>query len=208
MRNSTKKAGNGRAGDGRGRGRPRTFDPDTALGAAAERFRAQGYSGTSLDDLAAATRLNRPSLYSAFGDKKSLYLAALARTHARAERGFARLAEADLPPRPMLERFFTAVIDGYLTGENGPAGCLFISTATTESVSDPEVRAAITHFLAMEDAQIERLLRNAGSAAPELQARIVTAMVHSLSVRARAGAPRDELIDVAQDCIDLIAPAV
>lgn len=202
MRDSTKKAEGGR-----GRGRPRAFDPDAALGAAAERFRAGGYSGTSLDELAAATRLNRPSLYSAFGDKKALYLAALERTYARAERGFARLAEADLPLRAMLDRFFTAVIDGYLTGENGPAGCLFISTAATESVSDPDVRAAIARFLAMEDERIEQLLRNAGSAAPGAKARVVTAMVHSLSVRARAGAPRDELLSAAQDCIDLIAPA-
>ncbi|MCW4462201.1 TetR/AcrR family transcriptional regulator [Sphingomonas sp. BT-65] len=202
MRDSTKKPESSR-----GRGRPRAFDPDTALGAAAERFRASGYSGTSLDELAAATRLNRPSLYSAFGDKKALYLAALERTYARAERGFVRLGEADLPLRAMLERLFNAVIDGYLTGENGPAGCLFISTAATESVGDPEVRAAIARFLAMEDAQVERLLRNAGAAAPETQARFVTAMIHSLSVRARARAPRAELDALAQDCIDLIAPA-
>lgn len=201
MQDSTKKAD-----DAKKRGRPRAFDPDTALGAAAEQFRTGGYSGTSLDELAAATRLNRPSLYSAFGDKKALYLAALERTHARAERGFARLAQADLPLREMLERFFTAVIEGYLTGEAGPAGCLFISTAATESVNDPDVRGAITRFLAMEDAQIELLLRNAGAAAPEKQARLVTAMVHSLSVRARAGALRAELDAVAQDCVDLIAP--
>lgn len=202
MQNSTKKAG-----DARKRGRPRAFDPDTALGAAAERFRTGGYSGTSLDELAAATRLNRPSLYSAFGDKKALYLAALERTHARAERGFARLAQADLPLRPMLERFFAAVIDGYLTGDAGPAGCLFINTAATESVSDPDIRAAIARFVAMEDAQIESLLRNAGAAMPEKRARIVTAMVHSLSVRARAGVPRTDLDQAMADCIDLIAPA-
>lgn len=196
MRDSTKK-----------RGRPRAFDPDTALKAAAERFRAGGYAGTSLDELAAATRLNRPSLYSAFGDKKALYLAALERTHARAERGFVRLAQADLPLRAMLERFFTAVIDGYLTGDAGPAGCLFISTAATESVGDPEIRAAIAGFIAMEDRQVEALLRNAGSRAPEVQARVVTAMVHSLSVRARAGASRAELDRAAQDCVELIVSA-
>jgi AcrR family transcriptional regulator len=196
MQDSTKK-----------RGRPRAFDPDTALKAAAERFRAGGYSGTSLDELAAATRLNRPSLYSAFGDKKALYLAALERTYARAERGFVRLGEADLPLRAMLERMFAVVIDGFLTGEDGPAGCLFISTAATESVIEPDVRARIAGFLAMEDAQIERLLRQAGSAAPEMQARIVTAMIHSLSVRARAGVSREELDRAAKDCVDLIAPA-
>lgn len=202
MRDSTKKPE-----DAKKRGRPRSFDPDAALGAAAERFRAGGYAGTSLDELAVATRLNRPSLYSAFGDKKALYLAALERAHTRAERGFARLGEADLPLRAMLERFFAAVIEGYLTGEDGPAGCIVISTAATESVIDPEVRAFIARFLAMEDAQVERLLRNAGSTAPATQARVVTAMIHSLSVRARAGAPRAELDRAAKDCIDLIAPA-
>lgn len=201
MRNSTKTPEGGRK-----RGRPRSFDPDAALGAASERFRAGGYAGTSLDELAAATRLNRPSLYSAFGDKKALYLAALERTYARAERGFARLAEGDLPLRAMLQRFFGAVIDGYVTGEDGPAGCIVIGTVATEAVSDPELRAFIARFLAMEDEQVERLLRQAGSTAPETQARVVTAMVHSLSVRARAGASRAELDRAAADCIDLIVP--
>ena len=107
----------------------------------------------------------------------------------------------------MLERMFGAVIEGFLTGEDGPAGCLFISTAATESVIEPDVRARIAGFLAMEDEQIERLLRQAGSAAPETQARIVTAMIHSLSVRARAGASRAELDRAAKDCVDLVAPA-
>lgn len=201
MQDSTKKPE-----DVKRRGRPRAFDPDTALKAAAEQFRVGGYSGTSLDELAAATRLNRPSLYSAFGDKKALYLAALDRTHARAERGFVRLGQANLPLRSMLETMFGAVIDGFLTGDDGPAGCLFISTAATESVIDPDVRARIADFLTMEDVQVERLLHQAGGAAPETQARVVTAMIHSLSVRARSGATRADLDRAAQDCVDLIAP--
>jgi hypothetical protein len=58
----------------RRRGRPRAYDPDTALAAAADVFWKKGYDGTSLDDLAAATGMNRPSLYAAFGDKHDLYL--------------------------------------------------------------------------------------------------------------------------------------
>jgi len=37
-------------------------------------FWRNGYDGTSLDDLVAATGMNRPSLYAAFGDKRDLYL--------------------------------------------------------------------------------------------------------------------------------------
>ena len=40
-------------------------------------FWKTGYAGTSLDDIAAATGMNRPSLRAAFGDKHAIYLKAL-----------------------------------------------------------------------------------------------------------------------------------
>ncbi len=61
------------------RGRPRSYDPDTALAQAMAVFWNAGYAGTSLDDITAGTGLNRPSLYGAFGDKHALYLQALER---------------------------------------------------------------------------------------------------------------------------------
>ena len=60
------------------RGRPRAYDPDTALARAMAVFWAGGYAGTSLDDVTAGTGMNRPSLYGAFGDKHALYLHTLA----------------------------------------------------------------------------------------------------------------------------------
>ena len=59
------------------RGRPRKFDTDAVLAQVRETFWRYGYAGTSMDQLAAATGLHKPSLYGAFGDKKKLYLAAL-----------------------------------------------------------------------------------------------------------------------------------
>ena len=58
------------------RGRPRAFEPDTALAQAMDVFWSDGFAATSLDDISAATGLNRPSLYGAFGDKRALYLQA------------------------------------------------------------------------------------------------------------------------------------
>ena len=55
------------------RGRPRAYDPETALSQAMAVFWDAGYAATSLDDLSAATGMNRPSLYGAFGDKHALY---------------------------------------------------------------------------------------------------------------------------------------
>ena len=52
--------------------RPRTFDEAKILTAAVDAFWVRGYEGTSTRDLVQCTGLNQPSLYNAFGDKRSL----------------------------------------------------------------------------------------------------------------------------------------
>ena len=189
------------------RGRPRSFDRETVLQAAGQRFRTHGFAATSLDELAAATGLNRPSLYAAFGDKRALYLAALARTEGWLTQGFASLRAANLPLRPMLERLFAFTIDVYLSGECGPSGCIVLSTATVEAVTDPEVRAALARILALEDREIEALIAQGGHPAPAAAAGIAASVLQALSIRARAGTPKEALAKIAADCVDLIAGA-
>src|SRR5215510_8193364 len=79
------------------RGRPRAYDPDQAIARAAAQFWKAGYAGTSLDDLVAATGMNRPSLYAAFGDKRAIYLKTLD-YYMEEGRALARDALADDPP--------------------------------------------------------------------------------------------------------------
>lgn len=57
--------------------RPREFDQDKALDAAMHVFWEKGFEAASLSDLTAKMGIQRPSLYSAFGDKKGLFEAAL-----------------------------------------------------------------------------------------------------------------------------------
>jgi len=61
-------------------GRQRTFDEAEVIVQSASVFLRQGYEGTSIDDLLAATGLRRGSLYKAFASKRGLFLAALQRT--------------------------------------------------------------------------------------------------------------------------------
>ena len=58
-------------------GRQRTFDEAEVIVQSASVFLRQGYEGTSIDDLLAATGLHRGSLYKAFASKRGLFLAAL-----------------------------------------------------------------------------------------------------------------------------------
>ncbi|WP_256731320.1 helix-turn-helix domain-containing protein [Sphingomonas sp. dw_22] len=60
-------------------GRHREFDVDQALDAALGVFWRKGYEGTSYEDLSTATKVSRPGLYSAFGNKQALFVRALDR---------------------------------------------------------------------------------------------------------------------------------
>src|SRR5215468_8620245 len=88
------------------RGRPRAYDPDVALTRAMDVFWKDGFAGTSLDELSAATGMNRPSLYGAFGDKRELYIKAYQHYRERSRAGMVDLLNQGLPLRRLLHRVF------------------------------------------------------------------------------------------------------
>src|SRR5258708_35016046 len=86
------------------RGRPRAYEPDVALGKALDLFRKGGFAATSLDDLSAATGMNRPSLYGAFGDKRELYIKSHQRYRGDARTAMRAIFRNEMPLRRRLER--------------------------------------------------------------------------------------------------------
>src|SRR6204780_4008384 len=93
------------------RGRPRTYQPEVALAKALDLFRKGGFAATSLDDLSAATGMNRPSLYGAFGDKRELYLKSYARYRADARAAMIDIFRDELPIRERLQRIYAVALD-------------------------------------------------------------------------------------------------
>lgn len=192
------------------RGRPRAYDPAAALQQARDAFWKSGYSGTSLDDISAATGMNRPSLSAAFGDKRALYLAALrdywvskfAAMHEALDGG--TLEEA-------LLRAYDAALSLYFSGDDGARGCFVVGTAITEAVDDPEIREITSTGFQTLDANFKarfRLARDAGEigngADIEALAKLATAIMHTLAIRARAGTSCDELRQLARKAVKVI----
>jgi AcrR family transcriptional regulator len=193
----------------RPRGRPRSFDADAVLEKARGVFWNLGYDAASLDDIAAATGLNRPSLYAAFGDKHALYMAALGRTREGAVAAMRMMMEREGRLRDVLADLFGAAIGSYVVGDVGQRGCFIVGTAVTQAVDDPDARAMLTGFIADEDAAFrDRFARSANELAPgvtpEGGAMIATAALHTLAIRARTGEGRDALARVADAAVSAI----
>jgi AcrR family transcriptional regulator len=192
------------------RGRPRGYDPDTALGQAMTTFWTAGFAATSLDDLGAAMGMNRPSLYGAFGDKHALYLAAIERYRAMARAALQTALDNDLPLREALNRVYQSALSWYLPSGQRPRGCFLIGTAVTESVNDPAVRGALAAGLREIDEALEARIRRAqphGGADPSALAKLAAAALYSIAIQARAGVPRPALEAIARAALDVIAPA-
>jgi len=193
------------------RGRPRQYDPDRALTKAAETFWKHGYAATSLDDLVAATGMNRPSLYAAFGDKRDLYLKTLERYRQQSRAIGAQIIADDPPLRLFLKRFYESALDVYLAGGDEARGCYSISTAPAQAVTDPAVRDFLAASIGGTDAFVAKQIAKArergevpSNVDPAALAQLVTATMHTIGVRARVGVPRKQLKAVAASAIDLI----
>lgn len=124
-----------------GPGRPREFDVEEAVRDAIEVFRAHGYHGTSVHDLEAGTGLARGSLYKAFHDKRSLFLAALEHY---TEASLHRLNETLLVPGTAREAL-RATLLGYAArvAAGRCQGCIVTVAAMEMMPGDPEVSAVI-----------------------------------------------------------------
>src|SRR6201986_1568943 len=110
------------------RGRPRSFDESDALEKATRGFRSKGYNGPTIDDVGEGMGVGRPSLYSVFGDKRTIFLRAL---RAYAEAKGARAAKALLAPqsiRDSLAGFLRSAVES-ATEKGSAPGCLLVCVA-------------------------------------------------------------------------------
>ncbi|MEU1045504.1 TetR/AcrR family transcriptional regulator [Streptomyces sp. NPDC005897] len=191
-----------RSGAARTRGRPRSFDRATALEAALLAFWEHGYEATSVSDLTRVMDIGAPSLYAAFGDKRSLFEEVVQEYGVRYG-SFGDRALAEEPTaRAGIERMLREAAAEY-TAPGRPPGCLVIHAAA--NCSTAEVEESLRERRNANIAAMERRIGadvEAGVLPPDTDAaalaRYTGAMIQGMSQQARDGASRTELEALAE----------
>jgi len=182
-------------------GRPRAFDSEKALESAMLVFWRKGYLGTSLSDLTDAMAINRPSLYAAFGNKKSLFRKVLAR-YFKGPSAYLHDALQEPTARAVVERLFHSVVD-LLTNPQTPTTCLWVHSAL--SCGDDPLREEFAAQRAAGLAELRKRFKRAiaegdlpGHTDAEALANYVQAVNFGLTVQASTCARHKDLSHVVE----------
>lgn len=188
-------------------GRHRTFDKDTALDQAMQVFWTNGYPGTSLTDLTSAMGINKPSLYSAFGNKEQLYQSALQRYVEKHGVTHAQLLLSKGDSLNNRVKNYLISIAKMLTDPNLPGGCLVcISTSEVGGTCIPKdalqsvfkinqlTQTTLTAFFEREIS----LQNIASNSSASVLASYLLSLQFGLSVMARNGAKFLELSQIIE----------
>jgi AcrR family transcriptional regulator len=187
-------------------GRHREFDLDKALDSMVCVFWRKGYEGASYADLTEAAGVERPGLYSAFGNKEALFRKALQRYYERYLDYFP--AALQLPTsREVVAHILYQGVDLHTRYADRP-GCLGVNGVLAGSDDAEPVRQALIDARADAEARLRQRLEKAQAegdlpkmAKPAALAAFVLAVGHGLAVQAKAGFSRDVLQSVAEQAL-------
>ncbi|MBB5709495.1 TetR/AcrR family transcriptional regulator [Sphingomonas xinjiangensis] len=180
------------------KGRPREFDPDTALAAALRVFWTKGYEGASLSELTEAMHITRPSLYASFGNKEALFKKALD-LYEREKLDYIGEALKEPTARKVAEHLLRSALQMQMSSCD-PKGCLGVINAVACGDEAESIRAeVILRGRIAKDLIVRRFERAKAEgdlpahADPVGLTSYVTAIMQGLAVQAGAGASCGDL---------------
>lgn len=179
-------------------GRPRGFNAEAMLDKVVNVFWQHGYEGTSMATLMAATGLNKPSLYAAFGSKEELFRSAFERYWQRQGEFTGKLLD-EPNARAGVERMLLALVDSQ-TQPGLPHGCLAVHGGLVGSAASAAIRDELRARQARLQTMVQNRLTRAqaeGELASSVDvadlARYLTMVGQGAAVQAAGGATREEL---------------
>lgn len=182
-------------------GRPRAFSYEVALNEAMLTFWEHGYETTSMTLLSKKMGMNAPSIYAAFGEKKSLFLQALDKYVGNLDEIKAFIDQS--PSALKAANDLLIMSAERFTGKNTPSGCMLASAVATGSAESSDVRSVASKVRS----KIEGFLRDrikkdqenmvlSQSVSAEALAGLTISTIQGMSVLARDGASRKKLIQI------------
>ena len=185
-------------------GRPKTFDREAALEAAMLLFWERGFEQTSVDELAATMGIRTSSLYSSFGDKEELFLAAV--DHYRTGRGsiYDKVVNEGKTAREGFTKLFKLAAKE-MTRRDQPRGCMLSLALPTCSPKYDELQKELDRLrMISETIWINRL--QAAVQSKEIPkstnlrhlAAFFRATLFGMTLQARAGASQSLLLEIGK----------
>lgn len=183
-------------------GRPRAFDKQTALEKALEVFWIKGFDGASLSDLTSAMGINKPSMYSAFGNKEQLFLQAIEFYENRPCSFFQPALDQPTAYKVAEAMLLGAAIN--MSDSAHPQGCVMVQGALACSEAAAGVKVELKKRRQQSQDKIQErfeLAKQQGdlpeNADPGALARFLTTVIQGISIQASSGATEDQLKEVA-----------
>lgn len=181
----------------------KNFDVDETLDKAMRLFWSRGYEATSMKDLVQGMGINRGSLYDTFGDKRSLFIAALRHYDNQCRKTRLATLERRYSPKAAIQTLFRDWIDLVLS-DSAHSGCFLTNTALELSAHDDEVGAIVATSQKETESFFYRLIKK-GQVSGEIPmdvnakqtARVLLADLLGLLVLARSRPERALLQSIA-----------
>ncbi len=191
-------------------GRQKEFDEAKAIDGAVDCFWARGYEATSVRDLAERMGIGGASLYNAYGGKRALFVAALARYADRSMRERIARLESDGRPKEAIRAFLAEIIERSLA-DRDRKGCLLVNSALDVAPHDAEIGKVVAGYLDEIRAFFRRNIeagRSTGQMPRNLDAAAVSAhllgVLMGIRVLARTTPDRALLESVARPALGLL----
>ena len=192
-------------------GRPREFDEEEALAKIMDVFWARGFEGATVSDLMGATGLKKGSLYAAFGDKRAMYLKALALYDRTAIDKAVRLLTSTAAAEKRIAKFLQSAIDAVAV-QRDRRGCFLCNASVDQAVLDPETRRSVMRGLgrlgcALEQALSELTLSSIDGKRRHAEAQHLLSVYFGLRVLAKGGQTVKALRDAKKAALRSILPS-
>lgn len=183
--------------------RHKAFNREEVLDKALHVFWRIGYEAASMQDLVEAMGINRQSLYDTFGDKRTLFLAALDRYVELESTQLQQVLEQAPSAKEGLRRIFDGIVSAAIQGDR--RGCILVNTIVELPVHDEQTARSLCAKLTLTEDLLRDTVRQAQAAGeisrkrtPETLARFLMNNLRGLRAMARAEGDHAGLHDVVE----------